>query len=56
MRYRGVAVRDGYVYFVDMAPPPELLQSWTARLDNQIMGLEVVSISLGECIRSLFLH
>ena len=31
----------------DMPPPDELLQSWKPRRENQIMGLEIVSIALG---------
>ena len=30
-----------------MAPKEELLSSWIARKDNQIMGLELLSIALG---------
>ena len=30
-----------------MAPPPGLMEKWIARKDNQIMGLELLSIALG---------
>ena len=41
------ACRDGEKLSCDMAPPQSLMDSWALRRDNQIMGLEIVSIALG---------
>ena len=41
-------IRKGQnIEFCDMAPPPGLMEKWIARKDNQIMGLELLSIALG---------
>ena len=42
-------VRDKEAYTCDMEPPEDILNSWKARKDNQIMGLEILSIALGFC-------
>ena len=34
-------------WYCDLEPPAELLEKWTARRDNQIMGQEILSIALG---------
>ena len=39
--------RDSETYFCDMEPPQELVQTFFPRRDNQIMGLEILSVSLG---------
>ena len=44
-----IYVRDKEAYTCDMEPPEEILRSWRARKDNQIMGLEILSIALGFC-------
>ena len=33
-------------WYCDMEPPAQLLEKWTARRDNQIMGQEILSILL----------
>ena len=38
---------DGKVWFSDCAPPPEVIAMWEVRQDQQIMGLELLSIALG---------
>ena len=40
---------DGRCYYTDFAPTSELLAMFKSRNDNQIMGLELLSISLGLC-------
>ena len=41
-------IRKGQrIEFCDMEPPPGLMERWIARKDNQIMGLELLSIALG---------
>ena len=35
--------------FTEYAAPPEIVSSFRRRRDNQIMGLELLSISLGLC-------
>lgn len=40
---------DGRCYFTHYAPPAQLLERFRSRRDNQIMGLELLSISLGFC-------
>ena len=50
MRMNGLLLRicsDGRKIDCDMEPPPELFASWQACKDNQIMGLEILSIALG---------
>jgi hypothetical protein len=46
-RLAAVLFIDGCKYFCDAAPPPELLQKFRPRSDNQIMGLELLAIGLG---------
>ena len=42
-------IRKGQrIEFCDMEPPTGLMEKWIARRDNQIMGLELLSIALGE--------
>ena len=40
---------DGQRYFCDMAVPTSVLDMFTSRKDNQILGLELLSIALGLC-------
>jgi hypothetical protein len=40
---------DGRCCFTDYKPPEELVNKFRRRRDNQIMGLELLSISLGFC-------
>ena len=40
--------RDGKICHCDMEPPAHLMESFKSRKDNQIMGLEILSIALGE--------
>jgi len=40
---------DGQRYFCDMAVPTSVLDMFTSRRDNQILGLELLSIALGPC-------
>ena len=48
--YLGAVVYDGgKVWWTHMAPPPAALEHFKARADNQIMGLELMAISLGLC-------
>ena len=42
-----VLLMDGGCWWTHSAPSKETLQQFTKRRDNQIMGLELVSISLG---------
>ena len=43
--------------FCDWEPPQQLLSSWVRRSDNQIMGLEILSIALGSfAVRRQVLH
>ena len=46
-RIAAVLFVDGLTYFCDMAPKSEILQNFRRRSDNQIMGLELLSIALG---------
>lgn len=46
--------RDGKISHCDMEVPEQLMESFRARKDNQIMGLEILSIALGLC--SLHMH
>ena len=39
--------RDRKMYYCDMEPPSHLMESFRPRRDNQIMGLELLAISLG---------
>ena len=39
--------RDNQRKYCDYEPPQELIDSWVRRSDNQIMGLEILSIALG---------
>jgi len=46
--YLGAVVMvDDKCYYTHMAPTPELMSMFRRRKDNQIMGLELLSISLG---------
>lgn len=38
---------DGKVFYTDCAPPDEIMQNFARRADQQIMGLELLSIALG---------
>ena len=38
---------DGVCYWTHMEPSESVLKEFTCRSDNQIMGLELLSISLG---------
>ena len=42
-----VLLIDGQCYFTHYAPPEHLVAKFKRRRDNQIMGLELLSISLG---------
>ena len=44
-----VAFVDGAVWWTHMAVPSEMIRHFKARRDNQIMGLELLAISLGMC-------
>ena len=44
-----VLLIDNRCYFTNYAPSDQLLQRFRRRRDNQIMGLELLSISLGLC-------
>ena len=46
-RLAAVLICDGKFYYTEMAPPKELLEVLVKRNDNQIMGLEIMSIALG---------
>ena len=41
--------RDGETLFCDMPVPAQVIDSFRSRKDNQIMGLEILSIALGVC-------
>ena len=41
--------RDGETLFCDMPVPEQVIESFRSRNDNQIMGLEILSIALGAC-------
>ena len=41
--------RDGETLFCDMPVPEQVIESFRSRKDNQIMGLEILSIALGAC-------
>ena len=48
--YLGAVVMvDDKCYYTHMAPSSELMSMFRRRRDNQIMGLELLSISLGLC-------
>ena len=40
---------DDKCYYTHLAPSAELMSMFRRRRDNQIMGLELLSISLGLC-------
>ena len=42
-------------YYTHLVPDPEILQRFKRRKDNQIMGLELLAISLGLCTFEKFL-
>ena len=44
-----VLIIDGRCCFTEYAPPGQLMSQFRRRRDNQIMGLELLSISLGLC-------
>ena len=46
-RVAAVLFIDGRIVFTDVAPPEPLLRLFRERRDNQIGGLEVLSIALG---------
>ena len=46
-RVAAVVWVDGKVWYSDCPPPPEVTALWTVRKDQQIMGLELLSIALG---------
>ena len=46
-RIAAVLWMDGKVFWADGPPPAEILRLWDMRDDNQIMGLELLSIALG---------
>ena len=46
-RLAAVLFCDGEILYTDWEPPTELLQLFVYRDDNQIMGLELLSIALG---------
>ena len=46
-RIAAVVWVDGEVFFTDCPPPPEVTALWKVRADQQIMGLELLSIALG---------
>ena len=45
-RIAAIAWDRGETYYVDCVPPAQILQRWCARRDQQIMGLELLSIAL----------
>lgn len=44
-----VAYHEGEFWWTHMAPPPATMEHFKDRADNQIMGLELLAISLGLC-------
>ena len=44
-----VLIMDDKCYFTHYVPPAEVVNGFRRRNDNQIMGLELLSISLGLC-------
>ena len=46
-RLGSVLCCDGLWYWTTMVAPPSLLESFRHREDNQIMGLELLAITLG---------
>ena len=44
-----VLFHHGQICYTDMAVPAELLAVFKKRADNQIMGLEMLSVCLGMC-------
>jgi hypothetical protein len=42
--------RDGFIYFADLEPSPEVLAQFNFGGDKGIMSLELLSIALGEFI------
>ena len=46
-RIAAVLLIDGEVWYTDCEPPKEMLEILTERHDDQIMGLELFSVSLG---------
>lgn len=46
-RIAAVLLIDQRIYFSDMEPPIEVMESFSIRRDGQIMGLEILSIAFG---------
>ena len=44
-----VVIYGGQCWWTHLAPPESVLSSFRSRNDNQIMGLELLAISLGMC-------
>ena len=42
-----VLVHDEECFYTDLVPSPQLMAAFKQRRDNQIMGLELLAISLG---------
>ena len=48
-RIAAVVLVDGKAFFCDQEPPGEVLACFQSREDNQIMGLELLSLALALC-------